>query len=97
MRRMSDFQPIDILRYVTKIGDANLKDYTYIILGQPGPTGKTWLTAELLGHGFKAFEITNEVFDLVLYRDDKNHFIVDDDNKKVVIVLNRWLTPEEQQ
>lgn len=64
------------------------KEYTYIILGEAGPTGKTWLTSELKKQGFKAFEITENIYDLVFYYDSRNHYIIDHDNKQIVIVLN---------
>lgn len=67
------------------------KEYTYIILGEGGPTGKTWLTHELKQRGFKAFEITEDIYDLVFYYDSCNHYTVDHTNKQVVIVLNKRL------
>ena len=65
------------------------KDYTYIILGRPGKTGKTWLCNELRVHGFNAFEISEDIWELVRYNDEENHVIVDDFKKQVVIVLNQ--------
>lgn len=76
---------IDIMR--DTLGDA--REYTYIILGRPGSTGKTWLCSELRYHGFNAFEISEDIWELVRYNDEENHVIVDDFKKQVVIVLNQ--------
>jgi hypothetical protein len=71
------------------------KDYTYVILGKGGPTGKTWLWNGLRLHGFNAIELSECItVDLhtalmVQYIDDKNHFFIDKINKQAVIVLNR--------
>ena len=64
------------------------QEYTYIILGEPGPTGKTRLTNELINRGFDAFEITADILGLVSYNDNKNHYMVDHYAEQVVIVLN---------
>ena len=69
----------------------NAKDYTYIILGRPGKTGKTWLCNELRVHGFNAFEISEDVCGLIGYNDDENHYIRNDFDKQVTIVLNRLI------
>ena len=74
----------DIL-YNHKNGD---EGYTYIILGKTGATGKTTLCEELNRNGYKAFEISESIFNQVHYTDDNNHYIVDRLRKQVVIVLN---------
>lgn len=76
---------VKIIRSHTK----NMKDYTFVILGRPGKTGKTWLCNELRFHGFNAFEISEDIYHLVKYNDDENHYIVNDVDKQVTIVLNR--------
>ena len=63
--------------------------YTYIILGQPGPTGKTSLCRTLREHGLNAFEISKDVIWAVDYADDRNHYITNDSDMCVTIVLNR--------
>ena len=65
------------------------EQYTYIILGKTGPTGKSRLCKELREAGYNAHEITESIFDLVEYNDDKNHFIIDENRMHAVIVLNR--------
>lgn len=87
---LPSMSPSRILRWILEHKtDEALEDYVYIILGRGGrPTGKTWIYNGLKLHGFKAFEITEGVFDLVDYTDDKNHLIIDDINKYAIIVLN---------
>lgn len=67
------------------------KDYTYIILGHPGPTGKTHLCDALKSRGYNAIEISEQVGNLVSYKDSKNHYEIDRINKTVTIVLNMRL------
>lgn len=63
--------------------------YSYIILGRPGPTGKTWLYNGLKLNGYKAFELSEDIIGLVDYRDDDNHYLIDDTKKQVIIILNK--------
>lgn len=86
-----DCQPIDILRFAKIVGD---QSWLYIIFGRPGPTGKTSLRNELRDSGFNAVEISENVFDIVDYRDERNHFITDYGAKRAIIVLNRYLKEE---
>lgn len=67
------------------------QDYTFIIMGRSGPTGKTWLCNQLRNHGFNAFDISENVYDKVTYRDDDNFYIPDHLYKQIVIILNRDL------
>lgn len=69
----------------------NAKEYTYIILGRVGPTGKTYMCKRLKENGYVAFEISPNIYDLVDYVDTKNHYRIDHDNKVVTIVLNEAL------
>ena len=71
----------------TKLFDP--KEYTYIITGRIGPTGKTWLCNALRSNGLNAVEITELVYDIVNYNDNRNHFRRDVANKMCVIVLNK--------
>ena len=86
------YTPAQIL-YLLKNGNIgchpNGTNPTYIIMGRPGPTGKTWLRNELVKNGFNAIEISEDIFFLVNYRDDNNLIIVRGDH--VVIVLNQIL------
>lgn len=67
------------------------EEYTYIILGKQGPTGKTWLCDHLRNADYRAFEISMDINNLVNYTDDKNHYIIDGIEKTITIILNRRL------
>lgn len=70
--------------------------YTFFIMGERGPTGKTWLCNRLKMHGFDAFELTESIFDLIDYRDEENHVIMNDADRTIVIVLNKPLRKGER-
>lgn len=74
-----------------------IKDYTYIISGRPGPTGKTWLSYKLESNEYKVVEISEKMYNLVHYEDADNHCLVDDFRKAVIIVLNRTLPQYENK
>jgi hypothetical protein len=83
--------PYDILRHFTETNQRDFKtDYLYLILGKPGPTGKTWLTQKLKEHGCQVAELSEELAPF-LNADKFNHVIVDELEKQVVIILNRDL------
>lgn len=63
--------------------------YTFIIMGKPGPTGKTRLCDNLNKAGFKAFEVSEYLTGMVEYLDNENHYLVDETHKTVTIILNR--------
>lgn len=68
------------------------KDYTYIVLGKIGPTGKTWLTNALIDNGYKAFDLTESLYKLIDYPEDtidNNWFSVNHTQKFIVIILHR--------
>lgn len=71
-----------------------MRSYIYIILGKPGPTGKTWLVDRLVSRGYNALEISGDLYLLVDYPTITNHVIVDHERKQVVIVLNQLLRKE---
>ena len=77
---------------------ADRSDYTIVILGRPGPTGKTWLCNTLKQHGFNAVEISDEMAHLVDWMDiSRNHCFVDLEDKHVVVVLNKELVRTEEE
>ena len=78
---------LDVERFAKSRG----KDWTYIIFGRGGPTGKTHLCAELKRGGYNAIEITEEVYPFLEYRDERNHFLVYEQSKCLVIILNKPL------
>ncbi len=69
---------------------ADRSDYTIVILGKPGPRGKTWLRDTLRQHGFNVVEIAEDLAYLIPWEhcDDRNHYIVDICDKHITIVLN---------
>lgn len=75
----------DVLRFAGSQGD---KSWVYIITGRPGLTGKTFLYEQLKKNGYNAIEISEDIVDLVDYRDSKNHYIVNWEKKQLLIVLN---------
>lgn len=64
------------------------KDYTFIILGGHGPTGKTWLCKALIENGFNTFEISEDIGGKVQYLDKDNFYSINGFCKQVVIILN---------
>lgn len=69
-------------------------EYTVIILGRPGPTGKTWLATKLLEQGYRAIDISElpEVYRNITFREDckdEDYFGFDDDKKVVIVMLNK--------
>lgn len=79
--------------FIDNIGNslADKREYTIVILGRSGPTGKTWLCNALKNHGFNAVEISEE---LILARvdfgtDNGNHYYINHAEKYIVIVLNK--------
>lgn len=65
---------------------------TYIILGRPGPTGKTWLQKKLTEFGYTAIEISEGIAlsNAIEYKDDRSH-IIDLPSGTTVIILNQWI------
>ena len=65
---------------------------TYIILGRPGPTGKTWLQRKLTELGYTAIEISEEIAlsQTIEYEDYRNH-VIESPSGTTVIILNRWI------
>lgn len=90
LERDKDLTATKVYEHILNSGEI-AKEFTYIILGRSGPTGKTRLLKRLLDREFKAFEITESIFDVIDYTDANNHFIVDPYYKKVVIVLNNYI------
>lgn len=68
---------------------ARKDDYTFIITGEPGPSGKTFLRDQLKSRGYKAIEIAENLYDLVRYNDNNNYIRIDHENSYVLIVLNK--------
>ncbi len=73
-----------------------MDSYIYIVIGKPGPTGKTWLVDRLRSRGLTAIEIMPELNLMVNYLDDRNHVFLDHENHQVLIVLNQPISKGEQ-
>ena len=83
--------PTFIADHIIRSGRYPKGKYTFIILGKVGPTGKTWLLNRLRENGYRAIEITDAIYDLVDYKDDRNHIMEDELTDTVTIVLNHRL------
>ena len=68
---------------------------TYVILGKPGPTGKTWLCKKLVDSGYNAIEISEGIVlsNAIEYKDNDNH-IVELPCGNTIIILNRRINPK---
>ena len=84
---------MDVQQFASSRG----KDWTYIIFGKIGPTGKTYLRDRMRENGYNVIEITEELIPFVECVDSKNHYIVYEQNKCVVIVLNKPLIRKENR
>jgi hypothetical protein len=73
------------------------RDWTYIIFGSGGPTGKTYLYNKLRWKGYNAIELTEEICSFVEYRDRKNHYLIYEDSKVVVIILNKLIPQRKNE
>ena len=82
---------LDVLRFAGSRGD---RSWTYIILGRSGPTGKTFLCNMLKKNGYNAIEISEDIWDLVKFYDEENHYRIDYLKKQMTIVLNKPLQLE---
>lgn len=66
--------------------------YTYIVDGNRGPTGKSWLTIKLREHGYNALDVSELLLNHDYnYTNDSNTVSIDRDSKVVYIVLNAIL------
>lgn len=98
INRYGGLTPSRILRYFIDnpffLLEHAKQPYTFFILGNNGPTGKTWLCDGLKKHGFLAFELSESVLPFVNYNDCENHVIKDAIGKNIVIILNKPLKGE---
>lgn len=76
--------------YTAITSDKILREYTVVITGRYGPTGKTTLCKLLVNAGINAIEISEILNNRIIYLDkNSNDILIDDDNKIVLVVLNR--------
>ena len=80
----------DVLKHILNFNSR--RDGTYVILGKPGPTGKTYLYNKLVALGYNAIDISEGIMlsNAVEYKDDANH-IVELPFDYTVIILNQKL------
>ena len=81
---------IDILRYIRyETHRWNPAEMTYLVMGAPGPTGKTWLVNQLKDAGYKAIDMSESAFEFVISRKTSGNYVkVDTLDKIVYISLN---------
>ena len=66
-----------------------LYKYTVLIMGRPGPTGKTWLCDHFNAVGVRAIELSETINGDVSYDYDLNRVYIDRDNEIVTVILNK--------
>ena len=86
-----------ILKWIVNHDKIDRDNYTIIITGRVGPTGKTWLCNELTKLNYRAVENTQLTMSMMLKDDGHNHVFLDDKIKQVVIVLNEILPMYENK
>lgn len=91
MRTPTKLTPKNIYYQILKNGIPQDDDYIFVILGKPGPSGKTWLCNQLRGLGYTVYELTHGVHNFIDFTDEKNHYVVDHIEKQVIIILNESL------
>lgn len=85
----------DILSHLRGTGE-DPSEYTYIIMGKTGPTGKTWICDKLKQYGYNACEITESICWIVDYQDTGNHYLIKKQSRVVVIILNAPIEPAKE-
>jgi hypothetical protein len=98
LHKYEKLTPSRILRYFVDDGmfrdSHEQKPWTFIIFGRRGPTGKSWLCNGLKLYGFNAYEITESIYPVVTFTDERNHVIENEMNRTIVIILNESLKGE---
>jgi hypothetical protein len=84
-------EQITKIEFDTFLKTPKAHSYTYIIMGRSGCTGKTYLKDCLGSRGFRALELSEDIYKYISY-DDKNHYIVNDLDKTVIVILNESYT-----
>ena len=84
------------LCFLSKYGEERrnqIRDnYTIVIMGAGGPTGKSALCENLQRLRYKVVEISEMVNPLITYEhSDDNHYLIDEFKKTIVVVLNKRL------
>ena len=80
----------DILKHI-RLRDPE-KEYTYIIVGRPGPTGKSTMYRKLKDLGYSAVEISEELLSVARVDGRMNAFILHNfEQRYALVVLNRFV------
>ena len=74
--------------------DPDFINYTIIITGKAGPTGKTTLANNLKEKGYKAIEISEHIHRHVEYTHprDYNTLIIDISDQYILVILNKGVS-----
>lgn len=93
MTDKTNLRPQEIYQRIISDNKIRPDAYICIIAGRPGPTGKSWLTSQLNVMGYTAIEISEPllVSGSLTFNDNKNHFLIDNFRKTVVVILNEIL------
>lgn len=87
--------PNEIYEQIINDSETYEKDWTYIIDGKSGPTGKTWLATKLNEAGYKAIDKSDILPNYPNYGITGNRNIIEfsERYKTVVIILNEIINP----
>lgn len=74
-----------------------LSEAVCVVMGKPGPTGKTWTCKELRKNGIKAVEFDELLFSYtkevdVAYNGNRNYYKTDFDQNTAIVILNEYLS-----
>ena len=85
---LDNMHPSRILHHITENVEGS-KDYLCIVMGRYGKTGKTWLTKGLEQYGYNAIELTEDLYDYIIYRQPQtNSYYINSEKKVIIVVLN---------
>ena len=89
MTHITNLSIEEVYECITKRSNIRAHDSSIIIMGRSGRTGKTALLRRLANDGYYVTEISEQINELVIYKDDDNHVIVNENTGDTIIVLNR--------
>lgn len=76
---------------IVKDNMAYIRSYRFFVMGETGPTGKSWLTDRLREIGCDVVELSEDIYEFVDYKDYENHYLIDPFKKITIIILNQPL------
>lgn len=88
---MSNLTPQLLLERIT--ASETSMEYTYIITGKIGPTGKSWLYRQLNSRGYNVIDLNESLMRYchIEFDDSRNHYVINEIEKLMVIILNERL------